>query len=52
MGAGRETEALLLQEKASENKESEQACRTLELVLGSMQEGVCPGRKVGFGSDS
>ena len=39
-------------EEASENKESERACRTLELVLGSMQEGVCPGRKAGFGSDS
>lgn len=41
MGAGRGTEALLLQEGATENKESERAWRTLELVLGSMQEGAC-----------
>ena len=52
LGAGRETEALLRQERATENKESDRAWRTLELVPGSMQEGVCPGRKAGFGSDS
>ena len=42
VGAGRETEALILKERDTENKESGQAWRTLELVLGSTQHGACP----------